>query len=1065
MALLEKLIVPHKIDILIPPTQADVAIVPISKDGEPGELNEFVMKAYGYSMNKLPGDRQLFHGFGAVNDHNKKPIIFVVTVGGRSTKINLERNLYDALVEFKGWYRDRTLWLPLLGTGVGGLTIEESYEITVRILNRVYDEYDIDARILLSLPDAPASLSLLPTVKLGTGNLNHVYPNFSGRFYLVGASWIEGGSQTKRFINRSIWESEFDAAAYADSNIIKEVSEGDILILKTNISTRAGTGLIMHAIGCVTRNDRNGRTLVIDWILPDVNVMISEFPIYGDIITEVDSDDLPTIFSQLSDADISRLFSNSSNTAFRKIEDSIAGLISDSDAGTDYLNIDQDVNAFAKVIAARSFEPPFAVALLGRWGAGKSFFMRQLSDRIKFLSENGGNMYCEGIAPIRFNAWSYSDTNLWAGIVTKIFEGLKEHISKADLPTHFKKDFEIKLSGELGCTKEAVDALKDKKKITNERVQDLESKQHDAGKRLARKIAVIRKHTLLHFIKTADTQFDAKTKIEDALWKNKTFVDTEEELKTIIPEEYWSNPEEVYRQLKTKRAFLRKFFNKKAIWRNLGWLSAIIIVVVLGPAFVTLVEQEVWKFDFSLSQRVISGIAALVLLVNQMVTVINQFKPAIAALWKVKEDHEHSMMQAKEQYELYDKKLQAEIEEARAKINQYNNELKEAQTKVLELDFKIKHALSTETLYTFIDHRAKSEDYKKHLGIISIIRQDFEILNGLFTDHTKEVKNLTAAYTAKIFRQTYGRALNRIVLYIDDLDRCSEEHVVQVLEAVNLLMAFPLFVVVVGIDTRWVKNALRKKYGNQFDKQDGEEHADLLDPAIYLEKIFQIPFRLKEAADKEVKGMIQELAINKSSENMPLQPVNQNVEEASISFVENIETIQREFQTNGQQAVVHDHSEAQFSTKYVDDTRLLVFSETEVKVMMDMSKVVGNIPRTIKRYVNIFRIIKAHGELGNNADAIEEELPMILFLLALPLGKFRSLTAAFDRHIRSSAGNDISMRDFFKSNGEGNTITVLKIELKVVLEAMDSSKILLNSSVAKYKKHLDFIRRFSLDIH
>ena len=43
--------------------------------------------------------------------------------------------------------------------------------------------------------------------------------------------------------------------------------------------------------------------------------------------------------------------------------------------------------------------------------------------------------------------------------------------------------------------------------------------------------------------------------------------------------------------------------------------------------------------------------------------------------------------------------------------------------------------------------------------------------------------------------------LSRIILYIDDLDRCDPERVIDVLQAVHLLLAFPLFVVVVAVDS------------------------------------------------------------------------------------------------------------------------------------------------------------------------------------------------------------------------------------------------------------------------
>ena len=57
--------------------------------------------------------------------------------------------------------------------------------------------------------------------------------------------------------------------------------------------------------------------------------------------------------------------------------------------------------------------------------------MRKLKEQITKLSANKADgIYCEGIAHIHFNAWSYMDSNLWASIVTKLFEELNEYISE-----------------------------------------------------------------------------------------------------------------------------------------------------------------------------------------------------------------------------------------------------------------------------------------------------------------------------------------------------------------------------------------------------------------------------------------------------------------------------------------------------------------------------------------------------------------------------------------------------------------------------------------------------------
>jgi len=59
--------------------------------------------------------------------------------------------------------------------------------------------------------------------------------------------------------------------------------------------------------------------------------------------------------------------------------------------------------------------------------------------------------------------------------------------------------------------------------------------------------------------------------------------------------------------------------------------------------------------------------------------------------------------------------------------------------------------------------------------------------------------------------------------------------VIKVLEAVHLLLAFPLFVVVVAVDATWLTSSLEEHF-RQF------EHADAAD---YLEKIFQVPFQVQ----------------------------------------------------------------------------------------------------------------------------------------------------------------------------------------------------------------------------
>jgi hypothetical protein len=109
--------------------------------------------------------------------------------------------------------------------------------------------------------------------------------------------------------------------------------------------------------------------------------------------------------------------------------------------------------------------------------------------------------------------------------------------------------------------------------------------------------------------------------------------------------------------------------------------------------------------------------------------------------------------------------------------------------------------------------------------------------------------------------------IDRIVLYIDDLDRCPEDKVVEVLQAVHLLLAFELFVVVVGVDSRWLLHSLRRHsraLGSAPGEDDAAPDAERTHwkstPLNYLEKIFQVPLTLRPMDAVGYQALVNELS-------------------------------------------------------------------------------------------------------------------------------------------------------------------------------------------------------------
>ena len=152
------------------------------------------------------------------------------------------------------------------------------------------------------------------------------------------------------------------------------------------------------------------------------------------------------------------------------------------------------------------------------------------------------------------------------------------------------------------------------------------------------------------------------------------------------------------------------------------------------------------------------------------------------------------------------------------------------------------------SLLDFVNNRLQEGSYGQRLGLIHQISHDLEDLSKRldFTDKDLFSEN------GKYIRNLFPRGPARVVLYIDDLDRCPPDRVVDVLEAVQLLLKTPLFVVVLAIDDRYIARALEKAYEGVLKRKGHPSGID------YLEKIIQIPYRTRPISGSKVEQYLKE---------------------------------------------------------------------------------------------------------------------------------------------------------------------------------------------------------------
>ncbi|MFF5296427.1 P-loop NTPase fold protein [Paractinoplanes globisporus] len=238
------------------------------------------------------------------------------------------------------------------------------------------------------------------------------------------------------------------------------------------------------------------------------------------------------------------------------------------------------------------------------------------------------------------------------------------------------------------------------------------------------------------------------------------------------------------------------------------------------------------------------------------------------------------------------------------------------------------------------------------------------------TEYRDQLSLVTRTRTLFTEMDDAFRGRKRVVVAIDDLDRCPAEKVVQVLEAVHLLFNFEMFVVVLAVDTRWLEESLRIRY-HQLLGGDGDAT-----PADYLEKIIQIPMRLPPLDAGLVRALMTGLTgVAAASPVLPqaapaaLRPAPPEPEASAMSFAVGTEPREQPRDRPG---------------------KLLATTPEEAAAMAAVAPLVGSTPRTVKRFVNTYRLIKARakepGDFDDRRDGIGDH-EVVAFLLAVVTGQ------------------------------------------------------------------------------
>lgn len=546
----------------------------------------------------------------------------------------------------------------------------------------------------------------------------------------------------------------------------------------------------------------------------------------------------------------------------------------------DHLNMEANANRLAELIALRETQLPLAIGLFGNWGSGKSHFMNLIDQHLKALaaretditaSEHG--KWCGQIVSIYFNAWHYLDTNLWASLVSQIFESLFVHLRPNEDDLTKVKKLQALLEKASGAAARAAEEVALARSVTEKARVELEAAERET---LQKKM---KEDGLLNELKSLSSLLP-KEATEELKSQTVALLGVEKEVKTL---------DELRQVVAESQSLLRSIWNAamKQPGRNwrLGWLSTALLIPIA-------------LFVLSLNPEILGRTKALV---GSLVSLFPFFTWLLPKAIKARDGLKkletlQQQAEAKRAEKLDTEKVKTakrEVTDAQANQQEAELRLEEAKAREKQLKEEAENLGPERRLGRFIEARAQSGDYRGQLGVVSLARRDFQALSDLFADKealnrkveaVEEKPGEKAANELKELKELkeLSKSIDRIVLFVDDLDRCEPERVVDVLQAVHLLLAFPLFAVVVGVDQRCLRQSLRLQFKglltSEPEHKNGEANLRVRNdnaeerpatPLDYLEKVFHVPFHLPPMGETGFQTMIRRLTEPSRSEDLP----------------------------------------------------------------------------------------------------------------------------------------------------------------------------------------------------
>ncbi len=156
-----------------------------------------------------------------------------------------------------------------------------------------------------------------------------------------------------------------------------------------------------------------------------------------------------------------------------------------------------------------------------------------------------------------------------------------------------------------------------------------------------------------------------------------------------------------------------------------------------------------------------------------------------------------------------------------------------ASTATVLKSLKLLSAFAGESVLDILsDTEFEVAGFKVKPGVIKKIKKNFQKANHPEKPYLNEYEDAFKDW----IKDALSRNNERMVIFIDDLDRCMPDIALQVLEALKLYLKIDKLIFVIGMDIGVVKEAVKAYYK--------DKHIEDIDAGCYLDKMLQVELQL-----------------------------------------------------------------------------------------------------------------------------------------------------------------------------------------------------------------------------